>query len=84
MLCLGLHCGIDNPARKSLSELQKEMPLSLYRLPFHDLLQDPWKVLIPELSEATIPRLLPLCHPLELLQDKFYTTVIDNLVKKLV
>ena len=47
-------------------------------------MDDAWALLLPELSDSTIPRLLPLCHPLNLPQDKFYTTVIESMISKVV
>ena len=61
-----------------------ENGLKSSRLPFHCLMEDPWTVLVPELNENTINRLIPLCHPLNLSKDKFYATVLQNLVDKLV
>jgi hypothetical protein len=47
-------------------------------------MDDPWKVLTPELSEDSIPALLPLSLPLEINSDKFYLTIIAAMVKNMV
>ena len=60
----------------------KKFPASLQRLPFHGIMEEPWEVLKPELSEDTIPRLLPLTIPLDMHPDKFHVTVIDNLISQ--
>ncbi|RUS30176.1 rough deal protein C-terminal region-domain-containing protein [Jimgerdemannia flammicorona] len=50
------------------------------RLPFHSIIEAPWSVLRPELVEKSIPQLLPLTLPLDMHTDKFYVTVVDNLM----
>lgn len=57
-------------------------PLSRSRLPYHSLLYgDPWKVLAPELSEETVPKLLGIASLLKLSSDKMYLTAIRNLAR---
>ena len=52
------------------------------RLPFHQLIENPWIILNLELSEETLPRLIPLSHPLNLDQDKFYLCLVENMIGK--
>ncbi|KAJ7374444.1 Kinetochore-associated protein 1 [Desmophyllum pertusum] len=57
-------------------------PLSRSRLPYHSLLYgDPWKVLAPELSEETVPKLLGIANLLKLSSDQMYLTAIRNLAR---
>ncbi|KAI9359245.1 rough deal protein C-terminal region-domain-containing protein [Zopfochytrium polystomum] len=53
------------------------------RLPFHGVLSDPWVYLGPELNSETLPRLFPLCTPLRLEEDEFYSHVVKVLIQKL-
>ncbi|OQR91702.1 hypothetical protein ACHHYP_04459 [Achlya hypogyna] len=50
------------------------------KLPFHELLQDPWAVLEPELSTASVVQLVSLSGPLELDPDEIYMRLIKKLV----
>eukprot|EP01156_Anaeramoeba_ignava_P022884 Anaeramoba_ignava/c21138_g1_i1.p1 GENE.c21138_g1_i1~~c21138_g1_i1.p1 ORF type:complete len:962 (+),score=240.05 c21138_g1_i1:34-2886(+) len=50
------------------------------KIPFHDLMEDPWTVLRPLISEITLNYLLPLVSPLDLSVDQFYRCVFDNLI----
>lgn len=54
------------------------------RLPYHLIIEAPWIILRPELVEESIPRLLPLTLPLDMHTDKFYVTVVDNLMTHMV
>ncbi|XP_068682913.1 kinetochore-associated protein 1-like isoform X1 [Montipora foliosa] len=57
-------------------------PLSKLRLPYHPLLYgDPWKVLTPELSEDTVPKLVGIANLLKLSIDQLYLTAIRNLAR---
>lgn len=53
------------------------------RLPYHELILEPWAVLNEELNEETISLLIPLAVPLKLFSDNFYVLVIRNQLKKL-
>ncbi|KAK9768761.1 hypothetical protein K7432_000363 [Basidiobolus ranarum] len=68
---------------EDVPELRKRFPLSLRRVPFHTIIEEPWKILKYELTEETIPKLLPLTLPLGIHPDQFYGSVIDNLLAKL-
>ncbi|KAL1915878.1 uncharacterized protein VTP21DRAFT_6266 [Calcarisporiella thermophila] len=61
----------------------KNFPGCLRRLPYHLLIEEPWKVLKPELVESSIPRLVSLTVPLGLEADKFYVSVVDNLMTQM-
>ena len=51
------------------------------RLPFHPLIYgNPWKVIAPELTDETTPKLLPLCRLLKMSEDQVYITAVENLV----
>lgn len=49
-------------------------------LPFHELVNDPWKILREEVNEHNVTRLLPLTIPLNISPDKFYLAVIDKII----
>ncbi|ORX95635.1 hypothetical protein K493DRAFT_371980 [Basidiobolus meristosporus CBS 931.73] len=68
---------------EDIPELRKRFPLCLRRVPFHTIIEEPWKILKYELTEETIPKLLPLTLPLGIHPDQFYGSVIDNLLAKL-
>ncbi|KAJ3272099.1 Kinetochore-associated protein 1 [Terramyces sp. JEL0728] len=53
------------------------------RLPFHQIMIDPIKVLSVEITESTISRLIPLTQVLELSTDKFYEALINQKIQKL-
>jgi hypothetical protein len=46
------------------------------------LIENPWVILNAELTEESLPRLIPLSHPLSLNQDKFYVYLIENMLGK--
>lgn len=52
------------------------------RLPFHELLDDPWDVLQPELTEQTVGRLVAFSGPLQLDPDEFYMRLARLIVKE--
>lgn len=54
---------------------------SAARLPFHDLLADPWKVIVPQLTPATIPTLLSLALPLKLDVDLYHYHLARRIVR---
>lgn len=49
------------------------------RLPFHDVLSDPWAVLTPQLTPESVPTLLGLCGPLRLSTDDFYVHLVKRM-----
>lgn len=51
------------------------------RLPFHQLLNDPWNILEKELNSITVKKLVALSHPLRLDPDEFYVCVLKRMVK---
>lgn len=65
--------------------LDNDKPLSVMsrtRLPYHSLLYgNPWKILAPELSEETVPKLLGIANLLKLSSDEMYLTAIRNLAR---
>lgn len=62
----------------------KNFPAAATRLPYHEAVMNPWNVLVTELSEQTIFRLVPLALPLGIPGDKFYLVVVNNLLQTLV
>ncbi|XP_074632538.1 kinetochore-associated protein 1-like [Acropora palmata] len=69
--------------KKVILERESQLPaLSHTRLPYHPLLHgDPWKVLSPELSEDTVPKLVGIANLLKLSSDQLYLTAIRNLAR---
>ena len=64
---------------KDMSELSKKY--SQERLPFHALVSgNPWKIIAPELTDETTPKLLPLCRLLKMQEDQVYVTAVNNLI----
>ncbi|KAJ3321537.1 hypothetical protein HDV06_004073 [Boothiomyces sp. JEL0866] len=57
--------------------------LKCSRLPFHQILSDPYEILSAEITESTISKLIPLTQVLELTTDKFYEALINQKIQKL-
>ena len=51
-------------------------------LPFHELMSDPWSILEPELTPATVVQLVSMCGPLDLEADEFYMRLMKNMVNQ--
>ncbi|XP_078352521.1 kinetochore-associated protein 1-like isoform X2 [Oculina patagonica] len=68
--------------KTTLDNAKPLSPLSRSRLPYHSLLYgDQWKILAPELSEETVPKLLGIANLLKLSSDQMYLTAIRNLAR---
>ncbi|XP_048586472.1 kinetochore-associated protein 1 isoform X2 [Nematostella vectensis] len=77
-----LHTSKSDEDKIPLSSTRPLSPLAQTRLPFHSLLYgDPWKVITPELSRETVPKLVGVAKILKLSVDKMYLAAIQNLFK---
>nr|KAJ3420214.1 Kinetochore-associated protein 1 [Polyrhizophydium stewartii] len=63
--------------------LKKACEHSDKRLPFHMLLSDPWAVLAAEISEESLPKLVPICYILGLSADTLHLRLVDSKIKTL-
>ncbi|KXS20915.1 hypothetical protein M427DRAFT_348724 [Gonapodya prolifera JEL478] len=71
----------ETPASEKFLE---KHPFSLERLPVHALLTEHyWTVLEPEITEESLPLILPLSVPLGISPDRFYMCLIDKLLSPL-
>lgn len=67
---------------ETMATLLDRFPLAAKRLPLKPFLQDEghfWPLLQDELSEETLPKLIPLSIPLGMSPDRFYETVIKSM-----
>ena len=62
------------------SSWSHHLKYSLKRLPFHQLVKDPIVILSPEITDQSLPRLLPLSQVMSLSPDFFYESIVQKKV----
>lgn len=76
--------GLMNIEKSWQTTWSMNYPLRFKRLPFHAVIENPFTILSMELTDATLPRLLPLGKVLDVSSDKFYEAIVHQKVNVLV